>query len=465
MPKIEAGNSSGQFKIDGKSYNSGDYEVISSGTGATAVVKIIATASGRSIMSYTTVTDITDSNDVAFTDLDAFETAISSFFFRSTVGGLGSIVGLKASDDFSSDTIADYTVSGAYTTSPNISGGGMSFEASTASFANTIMYDNFTSMDVNIEMEAEIVLDSIGGANDWIALTWRHTDGRIYTFRVLCAATLQGRTDIFHQDTSLNSVVGTGNMTTSNGDVITLKVSQKYNHIVVTARNQTNDSYTTSIFNIYDIDVGATIQAPNIKQFGFQASTGQYTINSWSVRSTSKKNVPILSFGDSLALSNSVVEIEDTWMEILAKLLGVEYAIIAGGGSRTDNHIEVVQEVIDINPTICLYQGGQNDINAAVSIGTIQTNIASIASSITGAGINFVPFANIPTGNATQQALSDHIMLTYPNAIDLNRAMRVTTTSAGSTDYIASAHYNDNGAEFKARLVYHSILPILFNYA
>lgn len=99
MPKIEAGNIAGRFLIDGKPYQSGDYEVFTDPDDAGYItIQNIRYPDADPILNSVLVTDITDSSDTPFPDLASFYTDIEPYLFRNE-GGSGLVAGVNSIED------------------------------------------------------------------------------------------------------------------------------------------------------------------------------------------------------------------------------------------------------------------------------------------------------------------------------------------------------------------------------
>lgn len=139
MPKIEAGDTSASFKIDGRPYPVGAYVPSYSDNNPASItgnVSIVPTSNKVSISS-ADLTAWTDNNDATFANLAAFWTYLQTFFFKESGGG-GSVTPTNGLKDISGDIGLGDTL----TENTTILGNNKSFKVGTAaSLCNSIAFE------------------------------------------------------------------------------------------------------------------------------------------------------------------------------------------------------------------------------------------------------------------------------------------------------------------------------------
>lgn len=111
--------------------------------------------------------------------------------------------------------------------------------------------------------------------------------------------------------------------------------------------------------------------------------------------------------GTFVALGDSQTGVDNgfgvLWPQTVQALSGRKLSLLANagiGGNTTAQMLARVQtDVIDRNPSACVFLGGVNDILAGVAPATTHNTIAAIADAVTAAGIEFI-IGTVPPRNA-----------------------------------------------------------------
>jgi len=150
------------------------------------------------------------------------------------------------------------------------------------------------------------------------------------------------------------------------------------------------------------------VQAHNVGQFCIQHFGGSgIEVTNWTTTSSARKNQDYVFIGDSNTYGLFSATNALRWAENAATTAGKTFVINAGIADRTADVILKLDEIIALNPTNVFLSIGRNDVANSITIGTIQTNINTIISTLEAAGIT-VKLGGVVASNVDVSAVQTH---------------------------------------------------------
>lgn len=232
-----------------------------------------------------------------------------------------------------------------------------------------------------------------------------------------------------YPNNSLTSQLSTGVKTNpTSGQTVWFDVSRNKN--VYTVTGYQSDHTTVMITGSFTMSLttGATNQANNTGQWVLENFGGtNIKVLEWKITIDANKNVDYVFIGDSnmygmFAGSNSA-----RFAEAAATAKGKSFEILAGIGDRTGDMINRIAEARALNPKYVIISAGRNDVANSIVIGTIQTNINTIAATLKGYGI-VVRSGGVIASNVDVSAVQ-----TSWNGLPLLGVNTYTTTKSATT--------------------------------
>jgi len=130
----------------------------------------------------------------------------------------------------------------------------------------------------------------------------------------------------------------------------------------------------------------AYMRAPSIVGFGDSIISGGFTNTAFTTNNGSNP------FNTALTITYNAAQ----------RLGGITFQNMGVPGNTTTLELaRVTNDVINLHPKAVLLEGGVNDLNGVVAIGTITNNLTSIANALTTAGIKIIWCRVFPSGSTS----------------------------------------------------------------
>jgi len=150
------------------------------------------------------------------------------------------------------------------------------------------------------------------------------------------------------------------------------------------------------------------VQAHNVGQFCIQHFGGSsIEVTNWTTTSSAMKGQQYCFVGDSNTYGLFSATNALRWAENAATTAGKTFVINAGIADRAADVILKLPEIIALAPTNVFLSIGRNDVANSIAIGTIQTNINTIISTIEAADI-IVKLGGVVASTVDVSAVQTH---------------------------------------------------------
>lgn len=362
------------------------------------------------------VGDITPVN-TPISDNDSINT-----FASKTQGQIDAIkdkVGVLFSDDFSTNTIANYNVS----TTASISGGELSISGGIGGFNNRVDYALQKVLSEKLTIRIKYRVGEIDKRGVYFIL------GGTINFIVGLNQTTSSACFIDSPSASVfdSSVGGRRTMAVSLNDIIEFTINCNGFDITCTAFNSTTK---VSLISRY---INANY---NSGLFGFCSVDGQNFIQDYSVIDDNKKDVNYLFLGDSITRVNGYLQdIRDSWFwQLQERFDGM--VKLAGGGDQIDSSTAYIEMIKKYNPKNVVLFIGSNDMS---NVATAQTAYSSLVTALQTQGYGIIIFTILDRLGLTSNVNTFNAWLysNFPSIpkVDTNSAI-VTSDPNLSGDYI-----------------------------
>lgn len=325
----------------------------------------------------------------------------------------------------------------AYNLTPTISSNRIVIPSSPSDFNNVMILNEATgkNSDENLTITAEYIVDSIGtglsiGRGGAINSAFQY-DSSSDSMRIWSDSVTY-----YGEVTSL----GLG---TQAGDSIRQTIQQRKNVITYSVQNLTRG---TSAQNSVTCNMGSTknFRLPNTSWQCLWSHGGQKTLTKFVVNSASLDKPNIVCIGDSKTAGFAADSITARWPALVNS---GTVSVYAGDGDVTADTLAGINYVVARAPQKAILFIGCNDIRAAISSGTWQSNYTSIVNALTGAGAQVVHVLPAPEASLDQSALKSWIQTTYPNHLLIDPSEGWVNATHLSADNV---HPNATGHAFIA---------------
>lgn len=181
------------------------------------------------------------------------------------------------------------------------------------------------------------------------------------------------------------------------------------------------------------------VQQHNVGQFGIHLYGGTaMEVTDWEVTSTVQKGLDYCVIGDSNTYGLFVTSNSNRWVEQAMLAANKTYTINAGISDRTADVILKLPEIIALRPKNVILTIGRNDVANGVPIGTIQTNINTIISTLEAANI-VVKLAGVAASSVDVSGVQTHYSSKGNQQVNF-----YTLTKSGTTTLNAIYNSGDN---------------------
>jgi lysophospholipase L1-like esterase len=216
---------------------------------------------------------------------------------------------------------------------------------------------------------------------------------------------------------SFSNIVNSGStrLSFSQFDMIELRCSFDKYTVTFSVRNVTTNSSPIKLQYTYPTN-GATPFAPNAGRFAIYNFGGSHEIQSIKITSNETLNSSLVIVGDSKSQYYNVSNIGKRYGSILERVYG-SIVVNSGGYDRTTEVLLKIQDIINLKPAAVLLNIGSNDKRSGVSLGTYQTNYASITSQLQAAGITVYHLLQLNEAVLTFSDYNTWLNATYPGYI------------------------------------------------
>lgn len=211
---------------------------------------------------------------------------------------------------------------------------------------------------------------------------------------------------LYNRDSTSGQIQSSGSYTPVANTYYWIEIERIKNSVKFTLFSDAGiQLFTETLFFVLN---SGYVQAHNVGQFAIHHFGGSsIEVTHWEVTSLAKKNQDYLFIGDSntyglFATSNAL-----RWAENAATAANKTFIISAGIADRTAEVILKLPEIIALKPKNVFLSIGRNDVANSVSIGTIQTNIDTIISTLEAAGI-VVKLGGVIASSVDVSAVQSH---------------------------------------------------------
>ena len=168
---------------------------------------------------------------------------------------------------------------------------------------------------------------------------------------------------------------------------------------------------TTPLTASYDL--GMAVSLPNTSNFCIYSYGGNFVVQSLLIESAEKKNASYLFFGDSKTVGYNASKFANRYSAVVADRFK-DGVVLGGAGDRSTEYLLRVNEIIALAPKIVFLMGATNDPPSGISSSTTISNMASIYSTLTTAGLKVVWTTGFYQTNGTNQTpLQNYILTNY----------------------------------------------------
>lgn len=217
--------------------------------------------------------------------------------------------------------------------------------------------------------------------------------GIVAGFRWKCDPAIANRFELQPEAESTNAGAAvTGNDYTP-GETMTMTVSRNLNTLSCSV-----DGITSHV--ILGAAPYSTYLLPgNSTSFLLRFNHGSYTVNAMSI-SLPDSDFPYLFVGNSITQGKIATQYNLAYAQKL-KAAFPRSQMFAGRGSRTNDIIDMLPAIIELNPQNVCIMIGINDIITGVSMANIQSRYTTILNTLATAGINVILISTMPNDNST----------------------------------------------------------------
>lgn len=253
-----------------------------------------------------------------------------------------------------------------------------------------------------------------------------------------------GKIYLYNKETTAGQQTSVGTYVPTAATYYWIEVQRIKNLIRITIYSDTNVTLFEETMN-FSLSSGF-VQAHNVGQFAiYQFGGTANEVTNWEVSSGERKWADYCFVGDSnmnlWCVTNNL-----RWPENAATAVGKSFTINAGIADRTADIILKLPEIIALRPTYVFLSAGRNDVANSVVIGTIQTNINTIISTLEQAGI-VVKLGGVIASTVDVSAVQTHYTSksnTQVNFYTDSKGVAVTTLKA-AYDGSDAIHLNGTG--------------------
>lgn len=264
-------------------------------------------------------------------------------------------------------------------------------------------------------------------------------------------------------DTSTRVIKVTSASTSTSG--ISVNTSDSYQLIysvnegtaTATIKNLTQSQTVTTLYT-YDFTnlYGGAVLRPNIFYYSFGvAGNSDVTFSNVTISSPEYSNPDYLFVGNSITTGYYSGDPQNAYAYKLRANTTKKIQVMAGGGNRSQDVLDNIGEVIARHPLDVVLEIGTNDIGSGVvTTATIESNVSSIISQLTSAGIA-VYTTSAPNGGSPSTAG------TYNNWLSNNTNFINDYSNYNGTNTVDGIHFNAGGETIEAATI-KAALPSLF---
>jgi len=210
---------------------------------------------------------------------------------------------------------------------------------------------------------------------------------------------------LYTKETTTGQITNTTLLVPTASTTYIVEVERVKNSVLIKIFNTSgsqlySNTLTTNLSTGYD-------QLNNVGQFAIYQFGGVGTeVSQWDVSSSENENAQIAFVGDSNTYGLFAVTNSGRWAEQAAT--NRTFIVHAGTADRTQDVIQRLPEIIALRPKSVMLSIGINDLRNSIAIGTIQTNINTIITTLEGAGITVKLGGVIASGAVDATATQAH---------------------------------------------------------
>lgn len=241
---------------------------------------------------------------------------------------------------------------------------------------------------------------------------------------------------LYNKDTTAGQIQSSGAYTPVANTYYWVEVERIKNQIKFTVFSDAGTQLFTETLT-FPIGSGY-VQAHNTGQFCIQHYGGTaIEVTNWEVTSSVRKNQNYVFIGDSnmYGLFSSTNALR--WAENAATTANKTFVINAGIADRTAEVVSKLPEIIALAPQNVFLSIGRNDVANSVAIGTIQTNINTIISTLETAGIT------VKLGGVIASTVDVSAVQTHYNGKSNTKVNFYTDSKSGTTTLKAAYNGGD----------------------
>lgn len=336
-------------------------------------------------------------------------------------------IGAIHSDDFSSNTIGDYTTSFA-AGSASISGGNLNLAGGAALWSNDYVAFNKSGSahtQTNLNSWTQVVTFKCGnvpaGSTYGFGLGILSTNTQVPVslwawFRMDNDPTGQGKVYINSRSNTTNTFVHTGGtaVRVQNNDEYRLTVTVTDNQIFYTIVNITNSNQTYSSFYTFLFTAAATTMN-NTGRFAMCLLGGTQQVHDWVITSTALiQNTKVCFVGNSIVYGcYSGSGSNSRWPLKAMQGSSSAFTINSGSADYTQSIVNKLSELVALTPTFVVLMVGGNDLQFGISSGTWQANYTNVVNTLKASGIQVIHCYATPRNSTNVTSLNSWISSTF----------------------------------------------------
>lgn len=355
-------------------------------------------------------------------------------------------------DDFSSNTIANYTTWGS--PGATISGGKLSLSGGVGTFLKGIRFNlaghshRYSCLsEFNIVINFKLTSSAAAAASCYIgtysvnstsqydivggaALTTAGGGAKAFTTGLKVAASTFS---VLNQDG-----VTRGSVLTTDSCRLTFNRSGLF--FTTTFQNFTQGYTSTSTYTM-PLDQSLGYYLNNTGQYAIYMTQGSIDVEDFDVSSNAKKYENVLFQGDSIVVGyNSAAFGASTFQYQLLNPVSRTWITTAGGGDKTAEFNLRIPEIIALAPRWVYIMGGVNDKLNGVSEATIIANHATFIASMKNAGIGVAIATPFASDDQNMSTLASSFIAAYP----YERIVGIYAATKGAGTGINASYKSDN---------------------
>lgn len=253
-------------------------------------------------------------------------------------------------------------------------------------------------------------------------------------------------------DFSTPIFTSTSTLTINADDILEIEINYDTDSFTVTARNITLATEISETLSPVGL-IGSTYFERNSRagQYALYVVGGESELRWFKCVSNETKFPDYCVVGDSIFTRYAATTLGNSVQGRLETALGGEWVTFAGGGNRTTQILNSINQIIRIKPDRVLLFISTNDFAVGGrSLGDVQTDYSSIVTQLENAGILVILCENIPRTGENFDTWNDWLASNFSNK--LIRWHDVMGNPVGSNTinvayYEDTVHPNDDGFE------------------